>query len=106
MDWGYGLLSEPERIVLQRLSVFDDPFTLEGAAAVCGDVGGTATDVTELLGSLLTKSLLMAERGPEPRYRLPDAVRLYGREKLQQSGEASAVQERYQTWSLHAVSHV
>jgi len=106
MDWGYGLLSEQERLLLQRLSVFQDGWTLEAAAAVCGELDGTGIDVADLLISLKTKSLILTEGGRGPiRYRLPQTVRQYGLEKLQESGEAPAVEHRYREWSLGVVSN-
>ena len=106
MDWGYGLLSEPERILLRRLSVFQDGWTLEAAAAVCGEVDGTGLEVAELLISLKTKSLILTEGGRVPtRYRLPETVRQYGWEKLQESGEAPAMEHRHRELSLGAVSN-
>jgi transcriptional regulator with XRE-family HTH domain len=35
IDWSYGLLSEPERILLRRLSIFPADWTLELAEAIC-----------------------------------------------------------------------
>ncbi len=35
IDWGYALLSEQERVLLRRLSVFSGSWTLEAAEAVC-----------------------------------------------------------------------
>ena len=104
MDWGYGLLSESERILMRRLSIFQDGWTLEVAAAVCGDEDGTRIDVAELLISLKIKSLILPEGGRGPtRYRLPETVRQYGWEKLQESGEAPAVEHRHREWSLGVV---
>ena len=105
MDWGYGLLSERERILLQRLSIFEESFTLEAAAAVCADVDGTSIDVAGLLSSLQSKSFVVNEDGGAGRYHLPEAVRKYGLEQLLQSGEAPAVRHRYQNWALNVVSH-
>src|SRR5205823_3978882 len=36
IDWSYDLLNEPERALLQRLSVFAGGWSLEAAEAVCG----------------------------------------------------------------------
>jgi len=106
MDWGYGLLSEPERILLRRLAVFPGDWTLEAAAAVCGEVDGTGIDVAEVLVSLKTKSLIVTEGGRPPlRYRLPETVRQYGWERLRESGEAPAVEHGHREWSLGAVSN-
>ncbi len=37
IDWSYGLLSDEERTLLNRLSVFSGGWTLEAAEAVCAD---------------------------------------------------------------------
>ena len=39
VDWSYDLLSEPERTLLRRLSVFAGGWTLEAAEAICGEGG-------------------------------------------------------------------
>ncbi|MCL4506638.1 MAG: tetratricopeptide repeat protein [Chloroflexi bacterium] len=45
LDWSYNLLSEPERLLLARLAVFVNGFTVDAAQAVCGD--GTGEEKTE-----------------------------------------------------------
>ncbi len=50
LDWSYGLLSEHERLLFRRLSVFNGGFTLEAAEAVCAGDGITSAEVLDLLG--------------------------------------------------------
>ncbi len=46
IDWSYGLLTEPERTLLRRLSVFTGGWTLEAAEAVCADQGELSPQMT------------------------------------------------------------
>jgi predicted ATPase len=96
MDWSYELLTERERTLLARLSVFASGFALEAAEAV--GTGGSIDgyDVLDLLAFLVDKSLvLVAEHDGEARYRLLETVRQYGREKLEESGEAEPILQRH-----------
>ena len=45
MDWSFGLLSEEEKVLFGRLSVFVDGFTLAAAEEVCGGEGVDKDDV-------------------------------------------------------------
>ena len=98
--WSYDLLTEPEREVLRRLSVFVGGFNLQAAEAVCttGDV--EAFDVADLLSSLVNKSLVTAERSSTSlRYRLLETIRQYAADQLiQVGGEPDALEAR----RLHA----
>jgi non-specific serine/threonine protein kinase len=83
IDWSHELLSEPERSLLRRLSVFSNGWTFEAAEAVCSEL-----DVLELLTQLVNKSLVTVDdEGQEPRYRLLETVRQYARDKLLEHGE-------------------
>jgi predicted ATPase/DNA-binding SARP family transcriptional activator/DNA-binding CsgD family transcriptional regulator len=106
LDWSYELLSEPERVLFGRLSVFAGGFTLEAAESV-GAGGGIGEeegeeDVLELVSMLVEKSLVVAEENWErgARYRLLEPVRQYAREKLRVSGEAEAVWRRHAEFFL------
>jgi predicted ATPase/DNA-binding SARP family transcriptional activator len=72
IDWSFELLSSPEQAVLSRLSVFSASFELEGAEAVCATEAVATSDIAGLLGSLVDKSLVIAERSSgSVRYSLP-----------------------------------
>ena len=81
IDWSYDLLTEAERALFQRLSVFAGGWTLEAAEAVCADDDLPKADVLDLLTRLVEKSLVIMEISGE-RYRMLDTVRHYAQEKL------------------------
>lgn len=90
MDWGYELLSEPERILMARLSVFSGGFSLEGAEGVCSGTAIEAGEVLGLLSRLIDKSLVRRDlKGNEARYGLLETVRQYGIEKMNDSASAA-----------------
>jgi predicted ATPase/class 3 adenylate cyclase len=107
IDWSYGLLSERERAVLRRLSVFAGGWTLEAAEAVCTGGGIEASDVLDLLTQLVDKSLVVAQtHGGEARYQLLETVREYGRERLHESEAVEQVQRRHRDWYLALTEQV
>jgi predicted ATPase len=88
IDWSFALLSLAEQILLRRLSVFVDGFSLEGATAVGAGGPIDAWDVLDLLQALVDKSLVNADTsGTITRYRMLETTRHYAREKLTESGE-------------------
>jgi predicted ATPase/transcriptional regulator with XRE-family HTH domain len=91
VDWSYSLLNRAEQLLLRRLPVFAGSFDLDAAEAVCGVGDITALDVTGLLGSLVDKSLVVAERaGPSLRYRLLETIRQFAADRLAEAGEDQA----------------
>ncbi|TDE10626.1 BTAD domain-containing putative transcriptional regulator [Jiangella asiatica] len=97
VDWSWGLLPEPERVVLRRLAVFAGGATAEAAAQVCGD----GADVLDALISLSDKSLLVVEDdGEAPRYRLLETIKAYGLERLDEVGELDTVRRAHIGWLI------
>jgi predicted ATPase/class 3 adenylate cyclase len=91
IDWSYDLLSEEERALFRRLSVFAGGFTLDLAVAACNGPALAELDALDLLPSLIEKSLVQPDiAGENPRYRLLETTRLYAREKLVEHGELEA----------------
>jgi predicted ATPase/DNA-binding winged helix-turn-helix (wHTH) protein len=96
MDWSYDLLPETEQIVLRRLAVFYDDFTMAAAAQVASDSVITAAHVVEAVANLIEKSLVASEIGDDRHYlRLLDTMRAYALEKLAASGEARQGNRRH-----------
>jgi tetratricopeptide (TPR) repeat protein len=101
IDWSYDLLSEAERVLLRRLSVFAGGWSLEAAEVICGGEGSDQGEVLDLLRQLVDKSLVQYEaRHGEGRYRLLETVRQYARDRLLEAEEAAAVRERHRDWCL------
>ena len=91
LDWSVELLSESERVVFRRLSVFAGAFTLEAAQKVtCG--GLDAVQVSEAVANLVDKSLLSSMSLPTATHFLMlDTTRAYAEGMLADSGEAAAI---------------
>ncbi|MFF5807948.1 BTAD domain-containing putative transcriptional regulator [Streptomyces sp. NPDC012746] len=91
VDWSWDLLDEPERAVLRRLSVFAGGCDLAAAEAVCADAdanadGNRSLDVADTLGSLVDKSLVLADPPPTGqdtgmRYRMLETIHEYAAER-------------------------
>jgi predicted ATPase/DNA-binding SARP family transcriptional activator len=128
LDWSYEMLSEPERVLLMRLSVFAGGWTLEAAEQICGDsefmvqlppirqpqtspvwplappdtscqIQGR--EVLDLLTALVEKSLVAFEpRGSHPRYRLLETVRQYAAERMSLDAARDRLQTRHRNWMV------
>ncbi|MCX4749737.1 winged helix-turn-helix domain-containing protein [Kitasatospora sp. NBC_01287] len=88
VDWSWELLTEAERTVLRRLSVFSGGAGLEAAERVCAGDGVEREQVFELLTSLAEKSLLRTAGDAVPRYRMLGTIKEYAAQRLAQAGES------------------
>ena len=103
MEWSYNLLSEPERILFRRLSVFSGGWTLRAAESICADPVDEVKkqvlrreDVLEVLIRLVDKSLVATDTGSQQaRYHLLETIRNFGQEKLSQTGELAEILNRH-----------
>ena len=99
IDWSYELLSDRERILFRRLTVFAGGWTLEAAENVCVGQGIESSDVLDLLTHLVDKSLVVPdEKVAEPRYRMLETIRQYSREKLVDANEVEQIGDRHLTF--------
>jgi predicted ATPase len=107
IQWSYDLLTPPEQLLFQRLSIFAGPFDLAAAETVAGDADLDAVDVDDLMGSLVERSMLVVESGPfSRRFRLLETMRQFGAEHLSESGHTDLMAERHARWCLDRVTHV
>jgi non-specific serine/threonine protein kinase len=101
MDWSYNLLSEQERALLRRLSVFAGGWTLEAAEAIGATEDADdiiqSDDVLDVLTQLVNKSLVITEQenGAPMRYRLLETIRQYTREKMSDYCDTDCVWDRH-----------
>jgi predicted ATPase/DNA-binding SARP family transcriptional activator/DNA-binding NarL/FixJ family response regulator len=102
LDWSHELLSTNEKKLFGRLSVFAGGWTLEAAEEVGADGSIEGSDVLDLLGRLVDKSLVVAEAEAQGavRYRMLEPIRQYARERLEESEEAEAIQRRHAEFFL------
>ncbi|MGH2812501.1 MAG: ATP-binding protein, partial [Actinomycetota bacterium] len=104
VDWSHELLSEPERVLLRRLSVMSGSFSLDGVAAVCAGDGIDPSEIVSLLRRLVTTSWVMRERTVEyARYRLLETSRQYALDKLVASSETQRLRGKHCEWFTELV---
>lgn len=107
LDWSYNLLSETERRVLYRLSVFVAPFQLRAAQSIAADAVLTEVQVAAAIASLIDKSLLSPSMSNGSSYlRLLDTTRTYAASKLTESGELNAVSQRVAEYLIAQLGRV
>ena len=104
IDWSWSLLTEPDRRLLRRLSVFSGGWTLEAAATVTTDPapggatsgGGTLVRLATLdgLSRLVDRSLVAVDREGSTRYQMLETIRQYAGDRLLEAGETVELRDR------------
>jgi predicted ATPase/class 3 adenylate cyclase/sugar phosphate isomerase/epimerase len=131
--WSYDLLTPAEQTLFRRLAVFAGGCTLEAAEAINlppqppslagkgvpnsttvdqappfpareGGPGGIG-DILDGIASLVDKSLLRQEEGPdgEPRFSMLETIREFALDELERSGEAEAMRYAHARFFLALV---
>ena len=104
LDWSYGMLSETEQRVFERLGVFRGGWSLEAATSVCGDSAIAEIDIQLAMAGLLRKSLLFStQRGLSRGYNMLETMRLYALERLDLRAEVDAIRFKHLNWCIAAV---
>ncbi|HEX6709882.1 MAG TPA: BTAD domain-containing putative transcriptional regulator [Rubrobacter sp.] len=108
LDWSYGLLTQQERVLFRRLSVFAGGWTLDAAEVVGAGGGIEEGDVLDLVSGLVNKSMVVVDPavGGGLRYGMLEPVRRYGQERFGESAEADAVRRRHAYWYFELCKEV
>jgi predicted ATPase len=106
LDWSYSLLSEREKLVLCRLSVFVGNFTLQAAGSVASGAEMDDAEVIDAAVSLVAKSLIsMTVINESTYYRLLETTRAYAATKLAERGEADRIARRHAMFYAEFLEH-
>jgi predicted ATPase/DNA-binding SARP family transcriptional activator len=102
IEWSWNLLTDSEKILLRRLSIFAGGWTLDGAESVCTGNGIEPGRVLDVLTQLAAKSLVVVnqEEVRAGRHHLLEMIREYAREKLVQAGEEESIQDQHLRYFL------
>jgi predicted ATPase/class 3 adenylate cyclase/Tfp pilus assembly protein PilF len=102
IEWSYALLDEGEQLLFARLAVFSGGRTLAAIEAICDAEGDLPMEAFEGISSLLDKSLLRQEEGPdgEPRFVMLETVHELAREKLGQNADAEEIERSHAEYFL------
>ena len=97
IDWSWDLLTEDDRRLLRRLSIFTGGWTVAAAATIVGDDDGKIdeAELVDGLTRLVDRSLVMVDRGPTTRYRMLETIRQYAREKLIEANEVAELADHH-----------
>jgi predicted ATPase/DNA-binding CsgD family transcriptional regulator len=101
IGWSVELLSDEERVLLRRLSVFAGGFDLAAAGATSPELSRSA--VADLVGRLVDKSLVVRYRD---RWRLLDTIRAFAAEQLDVAGERDALTGRHLAWAADTAAEL
>jgi predicted ATPase/tetratricopeptide (TPR) repeat protein len=105
VDWSYQLLSETERRVFDRLSVFQGGWTLMSAETVVGHADTQPGEVLDTIGRLVEQSMVVVEPGATSRYRMLETLRQYAAQQLQTSGQEVEAARRHAACFRSVVEH-
>ncbi len=101
IDWSYDLCTPAEQRLWTRLSVFAGSFEMPAARDICGEDLHNL-ECTYLLSALVDKSILIrTEHHGTVRFRLLETVREYGRTRLTDTDDHTALRRRHATWYHH-----
>jgi predicted ATPase/DNA-binding SARP family transcriptional activator len=106
--WSYQLLTPPEQVALRALAVFSGGWTLDAAERLCVGLDTGGEDTLDLLGQLVSKSLVQVDDGADTtasqtRYRFLETIRQYAMDQARTRGEETDLRDRHARWCMELV---
>lgn len=101
VDWSYELLAEEERLLFRRLAAFRGGFTLDAAEQIGSGHGVEESEVLDLVGQLVAKSMVVRDE-VTGRFEMLETLRQYALRKLTETADADEVRVRH----LHALGQL
>jgi tetratricopeptide (TPR) repeat protein len=95
LQWNCRRLSEEERRLFARLSIFSGGWTLEAMVAVCDLEGVGPAEVKRLHGRLVEQSFIEIDPRRDRRFRMLEPARRFAAELLASASEEGTLSERH-----------
>jgi non-specific serine/threonine protein kinase len=99
IGWSHDLLADAQRTLWRRLCFFSGGFTLAAAERVASIPPLDRERIEPLLADLVDQSMVVFDLERD-RYRVVEAMRQYGLERLRDAGEGSAVAAQHRAWMV------
>ena len=93
-EWSYGLLTEAEQRIFNRLGAFAGSFSLATASHCVVDSSTDAAETIDLIGRLVDRSLVTALPVDPPRYSLNETARYFAHDRLAAAGDLNVARGR------------
>ena len=99
ITWSHDLLGDAQAILWRRLCFFSGGFTLAAAERVAAVAPIDRDRIDPLLADLVDQSMVVFDFEHD-RYRIIEAMREYGLERLREADEESAVAVHHRAWMV------
>jgi predicted ATPase/DNA-binding CsgD family transcriptional regulator len=99
ITWSHDLLGDAQSVLWRRVCFFAGGFTLAAAERVAAIAPLDRDRIEPLLADLVDQSMVVFDIERD-RYRVIEAMREYGLERLREAGEQSAVATQHRAWMV------
>jgi predicted ATPase len=97
IEWSYNLLSDSEKLLFMRLSVFAGGFDITAAEEVCSDNQLPKDLILDTLSTLVDRSMVYTVKsaGSSMRYNCLETLKQFGHQVIEEKGEGGSITERH-----------